>query len=325
MSKLKPERRILISGASGNIGTSLVSSLVSKGNDVTLLTTKPAAQLNRDVLNKKVRVIELTDWSNIPRLQLDEVDVFVHLSGQTSSYVARNDIEKDLETNLMSLVRIIRNILMNQNSIKKVILASSMTQYGHVEALPIDERFPVSSPTYYEMAKNFNEVFITRVAEEKKIDCYNFLRLANIYGGSNQVQANRGFIDRSIAQAVRGEPLYFFGSGEFIRDYIFIDDVVEAFEKSIEIDTPNYSGPYNVGTGVGSPIKEVLQTISRKTKELFNLDVPVLGREFSDNAYEIERRNSVTNSALFKLHTDWEYKTSVDAGVSRVMERYTKS
>jgi nucleoside-diphosphate-sugar epimerase len=200
-----------------------------------------------------------------------------------------------------------------------------MTQYGHVEALPIDERFPVSSPTYYEMAKNFNEVFITRVAEEKKIDCYNFLRLANIYGGSIQVQANRGFIDRSIAQAVRGEPLYFFGSGEFIRDYIFIDDVVEAFEKSIEINTPNYSGPYNIGTGVGSPIKEVLQTISRKTKELFNLDVPVLGREFSDNAYEIERRNSVTNSALFKLHTDWEYKTSVDAGVSRVMERYTKS
>lgn len=323
MSDQIRERNILISGASGNIGSKLVSNLVSKGHEVTLLTSRSSDELGIKYCNKRVKVIQVMNWAKIPKIEIDEIEVFVHLSGQTSSYVARNDIERDLETNLMSLVRIIKNILLNQNSIKKVVLASSMTQYGQVEKLPIDEGFPVSNPTYYEMSKNFNEIFIARAAEEKKIECYNFLRLANVYGGVNQVQENRGFIDASIALAVRGEPLCFYGDGTYIRDYVFIDDVVQAFEKSIMINTPHYNGPYNIGSGVGTPIKEVLQKISHQAKELFNKHVPVVGREFSDTAYGIERRNSITNSDLFKSHTGWAPSISIDDGISRVMDRYT--
>ena len=147
--------------------------------------------------------------------------------------------------------------------------------------------------------------------------------MANVYGGANQVQANRGFIDTSIAQAVRGEPLYFYGDGTYVRDYVFIDDVVQAFEKSVEMNTAQYNGPYNIGSGVGTPIKEVLQKISHQAKERFNKHVPLFGREFSDTAYGIERRNSIANSNLFKKHTDWEPTISLDAGISRIMDRYT--
>jgi UDP-glucose 4-epimerase len=325
MSDKNQERNILISGASGNIGSKLISNLVSKGHNINILTSKSFDEVGVNNRNKRIRVIQVMDWTKIPKIETDQIDVFVHLSGQTSSYVARNDIRRDLETNLMSLVQIINNILLNQNSIKKVVLAGSMTQYGQVEKLPIDEGFPVSNPTYYEMIKNFNEVFITRVAEEKKIESYNFLRLANVYGGVNQVQANRGFIDTSIARAVRGEPLNFYGDGTYIRDYIFIDDVVNAFERSIMKKTPHYNGPYNIGSGVGTPIKEVLQKISHQARELFNKHVPVVSCEFSDTAYGIERRNSITNSDLFKRHTGWEPSISIDNGIRRIMNRYTSA
>jgi nucleoside-diphosphate-sugar epimerase len=315
-------KHILISGASGNIGSSLVSKIVLRGHNVTLLTSKSSKQLSIDSDNRSVQFIQVENWIDIPKIETEEIDVFVHLSGQTSSYVARNDIETDLETNLMSLVRIIKRVLSNQKSIKKVVLAGSMTQYGHAETLPIDEGFPVFNPTYYEMIKNFNEIFITRMAEEQKITNYNFLRLANVYGGINQVQANRGFIDTSIAQAIRGEPLFFFGDGTYLRDYIFIDDVVHAFEKSIETDTPQYNGPYNIGTGQGTPIKKALQMISNQATQRLGKPVPLLGRDFSESAYGIERRNSVTDSSLFKKHTGWEPLISIGTGIGRVMDRH---
>lgn len=317
-------QNILISGASGNIGRALTSNLLTNGHNVICLTTNRKNLLNLNCNTKALSFVEVENWSDVAPFVSTKIDTFVHLSGQTSSYVARENFVQDLKTNLLSLAQITKYILENQHQIKRVILASSMTQYGVVSSLPIDEQFPTTSPTFYEMGKNFNEILIEHLAMENKVNSFNFLRLSNVYGSVSKVQENRGFIDKSVEKAILGQPLYYFGSGDYVRDYIYIDDVVNAFVKNIQVDSSVYNGPYNIGSGQGISIKDALEMVSEKAGKYFGNYSPVLEREFPERSYDIERRNSVADSTLFTSQTGWKPKTTFENGLIEIIKRNIK-
>ena len=150
------------------------------------------------------------------------------------------------------------------------------------------------------------------------------MRLSNVYGGYSPVQKNRGFLDTSIKKALAGEPLYFFGSGDYIRDFIFIEDVVEAFVKSIEDVASTYSGPYNIGSGDGISIRQALEKIAKFVAEYNGSQPQVLGLDFPEHSYDIGRRNSVANSSLFRSQTGWTPNTSFENGILEIIKRSIK-
>jgi UDP-glucose 4-epimerase len=316
-------QKILISGAAGNIGRALTTRLLENGHKVMCLTTNPDNLLDISVTFKDLSLIQLSSWMDFKPFEIEEIDTYVHLAGQTSAYIAREDVVTDIKTNLLSLAQITNCILKNQNQIKKVVLASSMTQYGQVSSLPINETFPISSATFYEMGKNFNEIFVKTLAKDNRILLYNFLRLSNVYGGYNAVQKNRGFLDMSINRALEGDPLYFYGSGDYIRDFIYIEDVVEAFVKSVEENAGDFCGPYNIGSGIGISIKQALVKVSEIVAAHVGIRPQVLSGQFPDNSFDIERRNSVADSSLFSSQTGWKPKTSFDNGIAEIIKRST--
>jgi nucleoside-diphosphate-sugar epimerase len=315
-SSLDSPGTVLITGASGKIGFRLVEKLLSDKWKVCALTTNPDKLKKISIGVGSLEIIELRNWVDIHDFSIPNIDAFVHLSGQTSAYFARANISLDLENNVVGLTKILETIFRKQSHIPRVILASSMTQYGNQVDLPIAETAKVSSPTFYELGKNFNERLIQVFSSEGLVTKYNFMRLSNVYGsaGLEKNQPQRGFLDKAIQSAMRGEDLHFFGSGEYLRDYIHIDDVVSAFMHCLREET-GYSGPYNIGSGSGVTIKEALELIQRETRTGLNVSINVSGVEFPENAYPIERRNSVADSTLFQANSGWKSIIELEFGL----------
>lgn len=315
---------VLISGASGKIGIRLVDVLLSDNWKVFALTANPVKLKERFSAESCLEIIELENWAKIHDFSIPRIDAFIHLAGQTSAYFARANVSLDLENNVVGLAKILENIIQNQVDIPRVILASSMTQYGNQAELPITESAAVSSPTFYELGKNFNEELIKVFSSEGLISKYNFMRLSNVYGSKSleKNQPQRGFLDKAIQCAIRGENLFFYGSGQYLRDYIYIDDVVAAFTHCLN-EVTDYSGPYNIGSGSGVSIQEALKLIQRETKAALDISVKVSGVEFPENAYSIERRNSVADFTLFEENSGWKPRIELERGVRTSIQGFS--
>jgi len=307
--------KVLVTGASGKIGMELISKLVSLGFSVYALSSR----------NSFEKIQEVTyishNWSQKFIGELPEVDAIFHLASQTSAYVAREDIRKDIESNLLCTV----SILEATSRFKKApifIFAGSMTEYGVRTSELIDEAVPSEPLTFYDAAKISSEIYIQQFANENIISKGITLRLANIYGNSNvESEADRGFLDKTAIRAIHGEPITVYGDGNYIRDYLHVSDAVEAFISTFLNSSNLTDNIYNIGTGIGITIMESLELIVGKAHELTGRLSPIIHMDFPEGAYGIEKRNSIADSFRFRTATGWVPKVKFEDGIQKALEK----
>jgi len=144
-----------------------------------------------------------------------------------------------------------------------------MTVYGKVDKLPIDENFPCRPISYYGISKYASERFVHATAEridlKKPFNATSF-RMFNVYG-SRQSLTNpyQGVMAIFIGNVLRGEPVIIFGDGEQSRDFVYIDDVVDAWVNSMD-NPETYGHVYNVGYGVDISVNQLTREIIRILK-----------------------------------------------------------
>ena len=306
-------RKALVTGASGHLGSRLVRKLDQQGWSVFALSSQ-------DSFTSLPRVKHIPHkWDESLSIDIPEVDVVFHLAAQTSAYGARNNVTADISSNLIATVELLEKIVQLQSN-PFIIFTGSMTEYGMTSEHPIDERVPLNPQTFYECAKIATQIYAEQFVREGWLSKSITLRLPNVYGDiSKEQRVDRGFLDRSMVKALAGETLTYFGSGDYVRDFLHIDDVISALITAANYARDLKLNAYNLGTGKGTTIKEALRIIATQAQELTGVPVSITHSEFPIDAYEIEKRNSIANAESFRVATGWKPTTYFEEGVRQTL------
>ena len=261
MKITKKKQRCLVLGGCGFIGSHLIDALLTRGNLVRVFD-RPKVPLQNDREDKLIELVEgdFTSEADIASA-IQNCDICFHLISTTLPSSSNTDPIFDIETNLMSTVRLLQNAV--SAGVKKIIFISSGgTVYGISKYLPIDENHPTNPISSYGIIKLAIEKYLELYRQLYGLK-YVVLRVANPYGDRQLLSANQGAVAIFLDRIIRNKDIEIWGDGSIIRDYIHVSDIISALLLSM-----SYKGDhrvFNVGSGQGVNLNDLLNCIEQIT------------------------------------------------------------
>jgi nucleoside-diphosphate-sugar epimerase len=120
---------------------------------------------------------------------------------------------------------------------------------------------------------------------------------------------------------MQGETINAYGGGDYLRDYIYIDDVVDAFLRSCIFDSPDTV--INVASGVGTKVKEVFQMISNEVEKNQGICCNIKDTDWPENTNIIEKRNFIASNNKLKSKFVWKVNTPLKTGIYKLVQHYS--
>jgi UDP-glucose 4-epimerase len=245
----------LVTGGAGFIGSHLSKKLIELGSKVTIVDNLSTGRDFNVPMESDFRLIDITTnefTSNLPKT----ITHVFHLAAQSSGEISFEDPLYDIQTNTISTLELLKWSL--KNKVKKFIFASSMNVYGQVNDKPINEDSLVNPESFYGVGKTASENYI-KIFADLGLNS-TILRLFNVYGpGQNLDNLKQGMLSIYIAYLLKNKPVLVKGSLERFRDFVYIDDVVDSFIKSIDYNKNN--DIFNICTGTRTSVKEALDAL----------------------------------------------------------------
>jgi UDP-glucose 4-epimerase len=310
----------LITGGLGFIGSTLARRLVDLGAKVTLvdsLIPEYGGNLfNIQGIENRVRVniADVRDEYSMDYL-VQGRDFLFNLAGQTSHLDSMRDPYTDLEINCRSQLSILE-ACRKQNPRVKVIYASTRQIYGKPDYLPVDERHllhPTDVNGINKMAGEWYHILYNNVYGIRAVS----LRLTNTYGPRMRVKdARQTFLGIWIKRLIDGEPIEIWGEGAQIRDFNYVDDVVEAILVSAASDDVN-GRIFNLGS------EETINFC-----DLASLCVEVNGGgsyrviPFPPDRKQIDIGDYYADYRLIRGKLGWQPRVTLREGIARTLEFY---
>lgn len=313
-------RRIVVSGGAGYLAHGLALALADIPCSVLLLARPggrlpdpPAGVAHVEILACDVRM------SGAWQKALEGADVIFHLAAQTSAPVADADPPADLDANVMPMLHLLE-ACRSMRAAPVVLFAGTVTAAGVPQRLPVAENHPDRPVTVYDLHKLVAERYLGHYARLGIVRGAT-LRLANVFGpGPRSGSGDRGILNQMISKAVRGETLTVFGSGDSIRDYVFIDDVIAAF-LSAGRAADNLDGRHFViGSGRGRRIIEAVTEIADRVGHRTGLRSDVVHVEPPVGLLAIDARDFVADIGAFRAVTGWEPSVRFGDGIERTID-----
>jgi UDP-glucose 4-epimerase len=313
-------KKILITGASGLIGSSLRSRLNGVKCELLCHTRK-----NKRTNFKNGRSVET--WKMLPLgipsfwpqlLDEFEPDIIFHLAAQTSHYEANANISKSVILNTLPIATLIDYL--NQRKIfPTLITAGTATQVGLSENLPVSEKEKDLPTTIYDITKLSAELLTSFYSSlEGNSGCT--LRLCNVFGYSENMQhTDRGVLNKFITKALNSEKIEIYGHGNYLRDYVYINDVIDAFLMAAENPKSVSGKAYLVGSGIKTSLLEVAQIIVSLANKTYDSKTSI-EHKIIKNENSIDFRNFVADTRLIKNDIGWVAKTKLDEGIAETMK-----
>jgi UDP-glucose 4-epimerase len=298
----------LVTGACGFIGSKLAEKLISSGHSVTTVDNLSTGSL--DALPPGVELIEgdCFDEKCLSKLHKKNFDAIFHIAGQSSGEISFDDPVYDLQTNTQSTLMLLD--LAKKNNCRKFIYASSMSVYGNLKKQPVSENCPLQPISFYAIGKLASEHYL-RTYSGFGLQTIS-LRLFNVYGpGQNMKNLRQGMVSIYLAQAFENGEILVKGSGERYRDLVYIDDVVNAFCKTLEYDKKGYHC-FNIGTNVKTTVDEIVSTISVRLKK--NIKVVNL-KSTPGDTHGIYADTNYTKTEL-----NWKHTISFSDGLKKMID-----
>jgi len=308
---------IVVTGGSGYIGSSLIEKLRGKTKRLICVSRKNL-KLDKGVENWKLDITDYTSWKKI----VGEADIIFHLACNTSIYEAEKNPSENLMVNLFPITLLI-NAAKELSRIPRVVFASTASVYGLTDSNPTTEKVNPNPITFYCLHKFFGEKKLTMATQNNIISGIS-LRLSNVYGKSLNESSleDRGIINKITKMSINGKNLQIYDNGGYLRDYIYIDDVINAFLYAGFIDSNKTV--FNVASGFGTSLKEVFLLVSNKASKYTGNKVNINSIEWPVEADEIEKRNFVGSNALLKSESLWSPTVSLDKGIDLLINYYVK-
>lgn len=255
-------KKILILGC-GYLGYNLATAL-SEDYDVLVISRK-----NRYISDGNVK-FKLYEFDYVDLNVLNEFDlsgyIVINALGSITPNKDINYISEDLKFYDMLTTLLI--VLSKKNIRRLIQISSGGTVYGNKNNLPIVEDEALEATSIYSLQKIFFEEFLKVNYYENGIP-YSIMRISNPYGGYQILNKQQGLIPIVIKNIISNTNMNIWADLNTIRDYIYISDLVKAFRIIIENDECE-NEVYNVGSGIGTSIKEIIQICEHTTNNKLN-------------------------------------------------------
>lgn len=308
-------KKALVTGAAGFIGSHISERLINEGylvfgidNESTGIRENLPKEVKYyfgDIVNKEF----VNDIFNIG------FDLVCHLAGSASTVLSFSDPLYDLRNNVEGTINIIDACI--NNKVSRLLYASSMTCYGKPTTIPTSEDEPAKPISYYGITKYAAERYVMASALRNDIK-YQFhvtaFRMFNVYGEKQRLDnPYQGVLGYFIGNILRSEPITIHSDGEQTRDFVYINDVVDAWVLSI--DNPIAVGNvFNIGYGQSVSINHLVDTL-----------LEILGKNRS--AYEVvyaperpgDQRNMTADITKAKKALNWHPRTPLRIGLEKTI------
>ncbi|MCU0119171.1 NAD-dependent epimerase/dehydratase family protein [Pseudomonas sp. B2M1-30] len=278
----------LVLGGRGFIGTHLIDALLDQGHAVRCFDRPNVVELGES--HAKNPHFELYEGDFTSEADISEAlqgcDICYHLVSTTLPKSSNADPVFDVESNLVGTIRLLNLAL--EAGIKKVIFVSSGgTVYGDPVELPIPETHPTDPACSYGIAKLAIEKYLALFHRLHGLD-YTVLRLANPFGEGQRTHASQGAVAVFLGKVLRNESIEIWGDGSVVRDYIHVDDVIQALLASLEPSQDEHV--FNIGSGQGHSLNDLLDAIEKITGRTTNRQyLPARGFDVPVSVLSIER------------------------------------
>lgn len=301
--------KIVIFGGGGFIGSAIVDRLLLDGHDLRVFERPRVEPFRKFAANERVEWItgDMLSIHDI-NLALTDRQLVIHLVSTTLPKNSNEDPIYDVQSNLVGTLQIL-NAMVKLNVQKIVFISSGGTVYGSPKYLPIDENHPCNPQVSYGITKLAIENYLLLYEKLHGIKSL-ILRVANPFGKRQRIETAQGAVSVFLHRAISGQSISIWGDGSVTRDYIYIDDVAEAFACAV-----NYKGSrniFNVSRGTGTSLNELIalieetlgHTIEKQYLPARNFDVAV----------------SVLSNDLARHEMGWIPKTSLREGIKLTAE-----
>jgi len=314
------KKNILITGGLGFIGSSIAHRMVAMKGHVTLLDAclEPYGwnRANIREIEPQIRFIkgDIRDLKLIDRLTR-ESDVIFHMAAQVGREISMEQSILDTEINCIGTL----NLLETARSMKsppKIIFAGSRGQVGEPQYLPVDESHPDHPTDVYGINKLAAEQYCLLYHHVYGLPVTS-LRMNNVYGPRCQMHAGfYGILNWFMSNLMQNHPITVYGEGKQTRDYVYIDDVVDAFIRAASTDETN-GQMYYVGSGEETVFIDMVHEIIRAVGSGEIVHVP-----FPESREKIDIKRFVVSTRKLEQAVGWKAQTDLRTGIEKTFTYY---
>jgi CDP-glucose 4,6-dehydratase len=317
-SKFWLDRPTLVTGASGLVGTWLVTRLLAQGADVVCLVRDwvPQSELVRGGGLQRVKVVrgDVRDQALLERVLGEyEIDTVIHLAAQTIVTIANRNPVSTFETNIAATWGLLE-ACRRSPKVKQIVMASSDKAYGESKVLPYTEETPLVGRHPYDVSKSCADLIAQAYATTYGSPVV-ITRCGNFYGGGD-LNWNR-IVPGTIRSVLRGQRPIIRSDGKYIRDYFYVEDGAIAYmllAEKLAADPALAGRAFNFSNEIQVDVRQLVD----KILQLMNSNlVPDVRNEASH-----EIIHQYLSAAAARRDLQWTPQFTLDDGLTRTIAWY---
>jgi UDP-glucose 4-epimerase len=301
--------KVVVTGGAGFIGSHVVDRLVQEGHEVAVVDNLSSGK--RRNLNREAQFYKM----DIQSSRLEQVfrrvrpSVVIHLAAQINVRRSVEDPIFDAQVNILGTINVLQQAV--QHGTRKVIFASSGGAiYGEQNQFPAPETHPTQPMSPYGIGKLAGEQYLSYFQQVSGIQFVS-LRYANVYGPRQDPEGEAGVVAVFCQKMLAGEQPIINGNGRQTRDFVYVEDVVEA---NLIAMGKEVQGIYNVGTAEETSVNDLFRILADLTASGW--------KELHGPAKKGEQARSVVDPSKIRQEWGWDPKVTLQEGLRRTVEYF---
>ena len=308
--------RALITGGTGFLGSNITKKLIHEYDEIVIITTnirQKTSLKNIDVNIDNVNLVEgdIRDFDFLRMLFSEyEFDVVFHLGAFSEVRKCQSDAKMAFDVNVGGTVNILE-ICRLYGNVKAIIVSSSDKAYGKGE-LPYKEGDSLDGKGVYEVSKSATDLIARSYYDNFNLPVV-VTRCSNLYGG-NDMNFSR-IIPNTIRLALNGKsPIIWRGSEKAVREFLYVDDAVNAYLSLVKNIDKVKGKAYNIGGGEKITIEKLVNMILNKIDD--NLEIKYENKNFPEISHQYLDSTNITDDV------GWKPKVNINEGLSCTINKY---
>lgn len=308
---------LLVTGASGKIATSLMSS--SRFREIEIIAVSRESRKHEFLADN----VKAFSYEEATRLCGDwNIDTLILAGGITGNKEMNQMPLNNITENIQCSVGFIHGMIHRGAKIRQVIHLGSVTQYGVRNHESVTEQHCLNPITYYDQSKMIIENLLNQIYIDGVVNQLWNLRLSNIYGFTFENNPQRGFFDFCIRRLFSGEGIQIFGDGNYLRDYLYFEDLLTILRQLHDQKLGNISESLNVASGVAVTIRDAVNEVAEILLRKYGQKSKIEFVPFPNETNIIDKRNFVVDIHKVSDKFGWKADVSLRDGIENVLSRY---
>ena len=302
------DKKILITGGAGFIGSTIADLFVSAGWDVAVLDDLSSGRRENIPTKARFYPCDVRSAAAAEAVVKEKPAVICHHAAQIDVRKSMADPRHDADVNLGGLLNLMQAAV-RAGSVKQVLFASSGgAMYGETDRIPTKEDHPARPVSHYGAAKSASELYLGVYAANFGLP-HAALRYANVYGPRQDPHGEAGVVAIFSSRLLERKPCTIYGDGKQTRDYVFVGDVARANLLAAE---QGFSGALNVGTGVETDVNR-LHALMARAAGVEAAPAYAPGRPG-------EQKRSCIDPSAAKAALGWRAEVALEDGLRRTVD-----